>query len=108
VLVSVVTERQIGKRVKLWSSVWVDRFDSLEIGDDVTVGKDVMFVTGGGIKIGHRTMVGHGSKIISVGHRIPPQRGQMRFSGPDMDKIVIANDAWIRDPGRGFVRRNYW
>ena len=86
---------KIGQRVKLWSGIWIDRFDCLEIGDDVTVGKDVIFVTGGGIKIGHRTMIGHGSKLISVGHRIPPGRGQMRFSGPDLDEIVVANDVWI-------------
>jgi acetyltransferase-like isoleucine patch superfamily enzyme len=86
---------KIGQRVKLWSGIWVDRFDGLEIGDDVTIGKDVMFVAGGGVKIGHRTMIGHGSKLISVGHHIPPERKPMRFSGPDLDKVVIANDAWI-------------
>lgn len=86
---------KIGRRVKLWSGIWVDRFDRLEIGDDVTIGKDVILVARGGVRIGHFTMVGHGSKLISVGHRIPPGRGQMRFSGPDLAAVVIEDDVWI-------------
>lgn len=73
----------------------MDRFDCLEIGDDVTIGKDVILVASEGVRIGHFTMVGHGSKLISVGHRIPPGRGQMRFSGPDLAAVVIADNVWI-------------
>jgi acetyltransferase-like isoleucine patch superfamily enzyme len=86
---------KIGRRVKLWSGVWVDDFSGLEIGDDVTIGKDVFFICGGSVSIGNRTMVAHGSKIISSGHIIPPEQGQMRFSGPDIAPIVIGGDAWI-------------
>ena len=86
---------QIGRRVKLWSGIWVDRFDGLLIGDDVTIGQDVIVVAGGGVHIGARTMVGHGSKLISVGHNIPIKRGQMRFSGPSFNEVRIANDVWI-------------
>lgn len=62
---------KVGRRVKLWSGVWVDCFDHLEIGDDVTIGKDVMILALGGVRIADRTMVGHGSKLISAEHHIP-------------------------------------
>jgi acetyltransferase-like isoleucine patch superfamily enzyme len=86
---------KIGRRVKLWSGVWIDDFSKLEIGDDVTVGKDALFICGGGVRIGHRTMVAHCSKVVSSGHVIAPNRGQMRFSGPDLSPVTILNDAWV-------------
>lgn len=86
---------QTGRRIKLWGGIWIDQFTPLAIGDDVTIGQGVMLIVGGGIKIGNRTMIGHGSKLISVGHQIPPNRGQMRFSGPEQAPIFIADDVWI-------------
>lgn len=85
----------IGKRVKIWSGVWLDNYTGLHIGDDVTIGRGAIFVTGGGVYIGDRTMIAHGSKIISVGHRIPDGRESMRFSGPDKSPIHISNDVWV-------------
>ncbi|MBI5014766.1 MAG: acyltransferase [Deltaproteobacteria bacterium] len=86
---------RVGRRAKLWSGVWMDRFDRLWIGDDVTVGKDAILVCGGGVQIGHRAMVGHGSKLISAGHRIPEGRAPMRFAGLVYGKVTIGDDSWV-------------
>lgn len=86
---------KVGRRVKVWSGVWMDAFDRLEIGDDVTIGKDAILITDGGLRIGHRAMIAHGSKLITEGHRVPPGRERMRFSGRDLAAVVIENDVWI-------------
>lgn len=86
---------RVGSRLKVWTGFWADRFDRLEIGDDVTIGKSVILIGAGGVTVGHRVMVGHGSKLISVGHRVPPGRGPMRFSGPVYGRVSIGDDAWL-------------
>lgn len=85
-----------GHRVKIWRGVWVDDYRHLTVGDDVSIGQGAMFICGGGITIGSRTMVAHGAKIVSSGHRIPEDTNEpMRFSGTDSDPIVIGHDVWI-------------
>ncbi len=86
---------RIGERVKLLNGIWVDRFDGLIIGDDVSIAKDVLMLAVGGVEIGDRSMVGPGSKLISAGHVIPKDRKPMRFSGIVSKKIIIEKDVWI-------------
>jgi acetyltransferase-like isoleucine patch superfamily enzyme len=86
---------KIGDRVKLLQGIWVDRFESLIIGDDVSIAKDVLILAVGGVEIGDRSMVGPGTKLISAGHVIPKDRKPMRFSGTFSKKITIENDVWI-------------
>lgn len=95
VLLSLLGAR-IGVRLKIWRLVWIDEPRGLVIGDDVTLGRGVHMLTGGGVSIGDRTMVGHGSQLISSGHRIPASRAEsMRFSGKQAAPIVVGDDAWI-------------
>jgi acetyltransferase-like isoleucine patch superfamily enzyme len=86
---------KVGHRVKLLQGVWVDRFSSLTIGNDVSIAKDVIVVAIGGMNIGDRTMIGHGSKLISSGHKIPENRESMRFSGAYLKEVTIEDDAWL-------------
>jgi acetyltransferase-like isoleucine patch superfamily enzyme len=86
---------KVGKRLKLLPGVWVDRFKNLDIGDDVSIAKDVILVTAGGVKIGDRAMIGYGTKIISAGHNMPSGRQPMRFTGAFLGKITIEKDVWI-------------
>lgn len=86
---------KIGKSLKLLEGIYIDRFHNITIEDDVSIASNVTIVAGGGVKIGARTMIGHGSKLITAGHKIPADRGSMRFSGAHFDKIDIESDVWI-------------
>jgi acetyltransferase-like isoleucine patch superfamily enzyme len=88
---------EVGAYVKVWRDVWVDDCRCLTIGKNVTLGKSVMLICGGGVTIGDNCMIGHGAQIISAGHRIPPlDSGEsMRFSGPEAAPITIAEEVWI-------------
>ena len=85
----------IGKRVKLLSGIWIDRFSSLEIGDDVSIAKDVIMVAAGGIAIGDCSMIGYRTTILSVNHVIPPGKKPMRFSGAENAAVTIGKDVWM-------------
>lgn len=86
---------KVGKRVKLLPGITIDRFHELRIGDDVSIAGNVLFIATGGIEIGERSMIGHGTSLVSAGHNIPPDRGQMRFSGAYLRKVTIEKDVWI-------------
>lgn len=87
---------KVGRGVKIWRNVWIDRPAHLEIGADVTLGRSVIILTEGGVTIGARAMIGHGAQIVSAGHRIPLDPHEpMRFSGVDASPIRIAEDAWV-------------
>ena len=86
---------KIGSRLKMFEGIHIDRFHKLIIGDDVSIGIRATIIAVGGVEIGSRTMIGHGSKIISAGHNIPENKGSMRFSGAYLNKITIENDVWV-------------
>ena len=88
---------KVGSNVKLWRDVWIDDYRGIEFGNDITVGKSVMFLATGKITIGDRVMIGHGSQIISSGHSMPDldSGDSMRFAESHEEPIVIEDDAWI-------------
>jgi acetyltransferase-like isoleucine patch superfamily enzyme len=86
---------RVGRGVKIWRDVWVDDYRKLTIGDDVSIGKSAMLQCIGGVSIGHRVMIAHGSQIISAGHHIPQPGEPMRTSGLEIAPVVIEDDAWI-------------
>ncbi len=86
---------KIGKTLKALEGIYIDRFNKIIIKDDVSIASNVTIIAVGGVKIGSRTMIGHGSKIITAGHNIPVDKGPMRFSGAFLNEIVIENDVWI-------------
>ena len=80
----------VGQRVKIWRDVWVDDYRRLSLGDDISIGKSAVFICGGGIRVGNRVMIAHGSKLVSSGHRIPDSADEpMRFTGPEAAEILL-------------------
>jgi acetyltransferase-like isoleucine patch superfamily enzyme len=87
---------RIGSGTKIWRDVWIDQYSALVIGNEVTIGKSVMLVCVGGVEIQDRVMIGHGSKLMSGGHRIPDSTDEpMRWSGPELAPISVEADAWL-------------
>lgn len=87
----------VGAGVKLWRDVWIDKYEGLTIGNNVTIGKSVVLLSGGTILIGDNVMIGHGAKLISSGHRIPilEENVPMRWTEPTFGEIRIYHNVWI-------------
>jgi len=86
---------EIGKRVIFYPGVWIAPGRNLVIGDDVDFALDVVITTGGGVKIGDRTLVGYRTQILSTNHQIPNNRGLIFGSGHVKKEVVIGSDVWI-------------
>lgn len=85
----------VGKRCKFFQGIWMDRFRDVSLGDDVSLAVGICMVTSGGIRIGHRAMIGYKTVILSVNHAVPEGRAPMRFSGAENRQVTIGDDAWI-------------
>ena len=86
---------KVGKRVIFYPGLWIMPCKNLTIGDDVDLAYGVLITTGGGVKIGDRTMVGYRAQIISGGHIIPPKPERMFDAGDQYEPVEIKNDVWI-------------
>lgn len=86
---------QVGKNPKFFQGVWVVSCENLRIGDNVSVGRNVMIIALGGITIGNDVMLAHASQLLSAGHRIPEGCGSMRWAGPEMGPIVVQDNVWV-------------
>lgn len=86
---------RVGRNPTIYAGVWIRPIRGLSLGDNVSIGKDVIITTTGTVTIGHNVLIGHGSKIISANHVIPPGQGQIRFAGHESKPVIIENDVWI-------------
>jgi maltose O-acetyltransferase len=91
---------RVGRGVKLFPHIWIDRFRNLKMGHQVSVGAGVVMISAGGIDIGDRCMIGHRAILLSSRHVIPENHEPMRFTGVINEPIVIEKDVWI---GAGVV-----
>ena len=88
---------KIGENVFIDRGVWVGNYPSmLEVDDNAVLSKDVIVTTSGGVKIGKRTLIGYGTKILSTNHIIPDNISEsIRYSGHEQKHTVIEEDVWI-------------
>ncbi len=85
----------IGKRVIFYPGVFIFPGRNLEVGDDVNFAKGVIVGTPGGVKIGHRVLLGFGCQIMSGNHKIPAEKGRIFEAGYDRKPVEIGDDVWI-------------
>lgn len=85
----------IGKRVVFYPGVWIAPGRNLEVGDDVDFAINVVIESAGGVTIGARTLIGHGTKIISGNHGIPAGRQRITEAKSMRCPVIIGQDAWI-------------
>lgn len=86
---------QFGKRPIFYPGVWIEPGRNLVVGDDVDFAIGVIVVTGGGVTIGDRVLIGYRTQIFSTNHAIPPKPGKIFAAGHTKAPVVIANDVWI-------------
>ena len=84
---------KVGRRCTFYPGVWIMPGRGLIIGNDVDLAKDVLIGTGGTVRIGDRTMIGYGTRILSSNHRVTPDGvfGQGHVHSP----VTIGADVWI-------------
>ncbi len=86
----------IGERVAIHPDANFDCPDRLVLEDDVQIGPDVRIIADSGVRIGARTIVGAGAKIISTAPRIPTTGpGRISEYGRRDLAIHVEHDCYI-------------
>lgn len=86
---------KVGRGVVFYPGVWIVPGRNLVIGDDVDLAKDVLITSGGGVRIGDRSLVGYRVQILSSNHQIPPIGIPFPVSGKEYAAVHIDCDVWI-------------
>ena len=85
----------IGKKVDIYSGVWISPGRNLHLGEEVDLAKGVLINSSGGVKIGDRTLIGYRTQILSTNHEITKAGEKIPVSGNMHNPIIIGEDAWI-------------
>jgi acetyltransferase-like isoleucine patch superfamily enzyme len=83
----------IGRRVIIYPGVWIMPMKNLWIGDDVDLARGVLITTSGTVRIGSRTLVGYGCRILSANHRLG-ETGVFG-TGHSSEPVTIGDDVWL-------------
>lgn len=86
---------KVGQDVVFYPGIWITPGFNLTIGDEVDLAKDILITTGGGVKIGNRTLVGYRTQILSANHAIPPIGERFPINGDVFREVIIGEDVWI-------------
>jgi acetyltransferase-like isoleucine patch superfamily enzyme len=86
---------KVGKRCVFYPGVWIMTGKNLEVGEEVDFALDVLVTTGGGVRIGDRTLIGYRTQILSSNHRVPPLPARIFDAGHEGKPVTIGNDVWI-------------
>lgn len=86
---------KIGTQVVFYPGVWIFTGRNLVVGDNVDFAKDVLITTDGGVTVGHRTLVGYRSQILSANHNVPPKPQRIFEAGHTKAPVKIGDDVWI-------------
>ena len=85
---------QVGAGPKFGRGLWIDGHAKLMLGNEVFFNFGCMLQSTGGIRIGHRVLVGPGVTILSANHDI--RKGVcVRKSQAILRPVIIEDDVWL-------------
>lgn len=90
-LVSEITGEKIPSSTEIRLPFYSDYGHNIKIGERVFINANVMMVDLGGITIEDDALIGPGAYLISVNHRLEPNRRKQL----ELKPVVIKKNAWI-------------
>lgn len=90
-LMSRLTGRSVDASVAVFPPFYTEFGKNLRLGKDVFINLGCRFQDTGGITIGDGTLIGHGSTLTTLNHRIDPARRADMLPFP----IVIGRNVWL-------------
>ncbi len=87
--------KRFGRGSYISDGVVVRYPENIEIGEDVSVNSTCVLHGMGGIKIGSKSRIAYGAKLISFEHRFADRNTAIKDQGYDCGPIEIGEDVWI-------------
>lgn len=87
--------KKMGKRVRISPGSHFKYPSEIDMGNDVYVGRNCIFVGKGGLIIGNDVLIGAGSKICTTSHVYKDLSIPINKQGLRSNSISIGNNIWI-------------
>lgn len=87
--------KRLGRNSYLSDGVVVLYPENIEIGDDVSVNQLCVIHGMGGVRIGSKSRIGYGVKLLSFNHEFAERGMPIMNQGYDKGMIDIGEDVWI-------------
>jgi acetyltransferase-like isoleucine patch superfamily enzyme len=87
--------KKVGADVIIWPGVRVKHPYNLTIGNQSQLGYNTMYQAVAGIKIGDNVLIGPGSKIWTMNHKLSDLEKNITEQGYDCAPVLIENNCWI-------------
>lgn len=84
-----------GKNVTIWEHTHIDSPSKLKMGNHVSINRNCVLNSGGGIEIGDDVLIGPSVIIYSQNHNFSDASKLIREQGYTTQKVIINNNVWI-------------
>lgn len=84
-----------GSKVKVWNGVQIDSPSKLTIGENVSINRNCILHAGGTIEIGNDVLVGPNVVIYTQNHNFKEQNILIRKQGYTLKAVSIGNNVWL-------------
>lgn len=88
----------IGQRpqnLQIFAGVFIENFDGLTLGANVSINRDSNLSCGGGLRIGYNVAIGHRTSIITSNHGFADPTVPIKFQPSILAPVEIGADVWI-------------
>jgi acetyltransferase-like isoleucine patch superfamily enzyme len=86
--------RRKHSRLNLFPNVFIDGYENLSLGDNVSINRDCHISAGGGLTIGNDVSIGHATTILTSEHSFS-RPGPIKEQPVEHRPVSIGNDVWI-------------
>jgi acetyltransferase-like isoleucine patch superfamily enzyme len=81
--------------LNVFAQVFIEGFDGLRLGRDVSINRGSNLSCAGGVTIGDYVAIGHGTSIISSNHGFGDPETPIKYQPIVTAPVVIGNNVWI-------------
>jgi len=93
-----ILDRLLGRKhinLKIFPDVFIEGFEGLKIGDDVSINRGCNLSAAGGLTIGNHISIGHDTKILTTEHSFSDPAVPIRYQPVLEDPVSVGDNVWI-------------
>ncbi len=83
------------RSVNIFSDVFIEHYQGLSLGDNVSINRNCHLSAGGGMTIGEHVSIGHSTSIITADHGFADPDTPIRYQPSVMAPVKIGSNVWI-------------
>jgi acetyltransferase-like isoleucine patch superfamily enzyme len=82
-------------QLNIFAQVFIEGFEGLRLGHDVSINRASNLSCSGGVTIGDNVAIGHGTSIISTNHGFGDPQVPIKYQPVVAAPVTIGNNVWI-------------